>query len=504
MKRFLIMLCAVALLLVSAMLGVSADLQTDADFDCAYSWGPADSEYHLYGATSVTRLTADEAAAAGIPAGYTGDVLSVKNSSKTSMDILFDFSPYRIPTALVKSITFRVYVGEDGTAGDDYPEVRIRQKGDRWVMRYDVHKKLAQWVDITIDSEGGHFEDGRSMEDISLDGYLDKAALMLRCNVANVPFYIDSITCELEENTTAPVLNYEGASTVLAHEGAQLVLNVTAIDPEEGEVEVKYEWSDPNAQNADGTLNRGEYTLKIYAEDYFGNRAEMTLPVSVGDGDNEAPVITVSADEIRAVVGARPSLKPTATDNSGYAKVEGQWSAGAIDRHGKLTVGVHTYTVTATDASENRTVKAITVYVSNVEAWGDNLIDEANPPQPEPTPTPTPPGGGENDGNNDNNNSDNNSGNNDNNNNDNNNSGDNDNNNDNNDNGNGGSESDEPPVQDEGKDEETDEEDSTPAADSDGGDLYVGIAIGIGCGALIASLIFGVILAIRSREKRDW
>ncbi len=62
---------------IASQNAIYANAQTETDFPCSYEARPVDTEYMCYGSSEVIRYTADEAAAAEIPAGYEGDVLKV-------------------------------------------------------------------------------------------------------------------------------------------------------------------------------------------------------------------------------------------------------------------------------------------------------------------------------------------------------------------------------------------------------------------------------------------
>ena len=385
MKRIFCSLASVCLLCTALVftLPVSADAPNtpDAEFACVYS-ASAINDYVRYGSTEIVKMTAAEAAANGVPTGYTDNVLQVKNGDKLDRDILLDFSSMQIPVSVLESITFRVWVGDDGKSDGAYPEVRIPQKGTTdWIMRYDVSGKTDQWVDIVLRADGTNFYGKRSFADLaSTDGYLDRFALSLRCKAKLVDFYIDSITYTLVKDTEAPELRYEGEDMIYAPEGSKLSLNVSAYDAIQGNLEVDYVWNDSNAINADGTLNRGTYELTLRASDYFQNTATKTLTVVVGDPDTTPPEILLSMDVMHLVTGTRPVLDPQATDNIAVSKILSYWSPDALDVYGCLTGGIHLYTVKAFDHSGNEAKKTVIVYVTDDEQLGDNVIDEANPP----------------------------------------------------------------------------------------------------------------------------
>lgn len=70
--------------------------------------------------------------------------------------------------------------------------------------------------------------------------------------------------------------------------------------------------------------------------------------------DEEAPVITAPVTEFNVAEGAYPfDDAVTVTDNSGVADVKKVWSENALDKRGRLTAGVHTCKIIATDPSGN-------------------------------------------------------------------------------------------------------------------------------------------------------
>ena len=176
--------------------------ETVNDIPCAYSAVSAKEYADIvsYGATAVTLLTAEEAKTKNIPEGYEDNVLVVEGG--VDRGVLLDFSAYGIPTADIESITFRVYVGENGTTTDSYPEVRILQpylKG--WVMRYNISKQTDQWVDITLGADGTNMYDVESLDGLGVDGVLAQFELAIRNKGTDAAFYIDSIV--IQRKTTA-------------------------------------------------------------------------------------------------------------------------------------------------------------------------------------------------------------------------------------------------------------------------------------------------------------
>ena len=378
-------------MMAALILGVGAQnapLTTSAtnlsDFDCAYGVNDKTDSFlaNGYGSTEVVTYTEAEATAAGIPAGFTGDVVSVSHSSSVNFGIMLDFSNQNIPIQLVKSITFRVYVNDDGIK-DGYPEIRIPEPftGGGWVMRYAFADKTDAWQDIVLqDGNGSFFNNGDRTANFNMlakDGYLYKMELAVRYSGKNPTFYIDSVKLGFIDNDgVAPVLTYNGEDVVTLARGERLNFNVSATDALEGAVDVDYVWGDPSKIDEDGNPMPGTHTLTFTAKDFFGNTAEKTITVIVEAPDTTPPTLLIPVDTIYAKVGARSLLTFTATDDSGSVELTTAWSEGALDRYDRLTKGTHTLTVTATDLSGNETQKVITFIVTEEGDTADVIIDE--------------------------------------------------------------------------------------------------------------------------------
>lgn len=342
------------------------------DFDCNYRKTAASSSDNLgwYGASEIIHYTEEEAKAAGVPAGFSGDVLKpIGINNSTQIGILLDFSHLKIPAFTVESITFRVYVANDANTTDGYPEIRIPKpyNPNEWTLRYyDIKNHIAEWHDVVYKG---------SLISLCTDGYLDKFELGLRHqNVSD--FYIDSVKINYVDDTTAPVINYTGSNEITLSEGQEFNLNVTAIDAVQGKVDVEYIWGDPSRLDGEGNPLIGEHTLTLRATDYFGNVAERTLTVTVITPDTTAPTIVVPTENIYVKVGTTPLISVEAYDDRDDVTPTYTWSAGALDGKGKLTEGVHTLTITARDYSNNTTVKTITFTVTTTGDTTENVVDE--------------------------------------------------------------------------------------------------------------------------------
>ena len=353
------------------------------EFACEYSAVSAqDYSFVQYGSSSVTNQTASQAAASGVPSGYTDNVITVSGGNANGMGVLLDFSSLKIPAAKVESLTVRMYYPDD-TSSNSYPNIRIRRIDgvDDWVVNYAGKANAGTWFDFTLKSDGTNFNGNHNFSHLSSNGYLDKFELGVRTG-NTAPFYIDSISYTLSEiDIDVPVITYNGSSTVywLADDRA-FTLDASATDKTQGNIDLEYVWSSNTAVNADGSLNAGTYTLTLTATDAAGNSATLPLTVIAVAPETVAPVIALPTDTVTLFVGTKPQLLPNVTDNSGVPPtVTTAWSHGALDKRGRLTVGTHTYTITAVDLSGNTATKTVSVCVIATEDWYDNALDEANP-----------------------------------------------------------------------------------------------------------------------------
>lgn len=379
MKKFvkfvwtsLFSLCATGLLM-----GNSAAVTTAGDFDCTYSAGARDTEYMCYGSSTVNTYTAAEAAAKGIPEGYENEVLEVLPlNGEVNCGTLLDFSAKQIPLTLIDGLEFRVYIEANTANTGGKPQVRIAEPyalNNRWVYQPgSTPTPAGEWTTVTVPCV-------ESFSTICTDGMLNKFELSVRTN-ARVAFYVDSIRCVLKENDgVAPVITYTGADEISVGLGKPFSLPVSATDVQEGEMAVQYLWGDGVALDGNGTPTKtGRYTLTLKAEDYYGNVAQKTITVNVVDEDKDAPVIALNYTQVKTTVGTKPMLKVTATDESGAATVKTAWSAGALDNRGRLTAGVHIWTVTATDLFGNAATKQVTFTVTEDEPAYDFVTNEEN------------------------------------------------------------------------------------------------------------------------------
>ncbi len=381
-KRFLSLLVSLTLLL-SVRLPIfeaHATTPSTSDFDCLYKAGEIDRNTNLihYGSSSVIRYSEEEAVQKGIPEGFTNEVLEVVGiNNAASKGVFLDFSSYAISQKYIESIVFRVYVGADDNPSDGYPELRIPTPYavNSWTMRYKMNDLTDQWVNVEL-KPTERMAECVEFATICTDGYLDKFELAVRHNKAGSVFYIDSIAINYLENN-APVITYNGEDHVTVAQGQALNFDVSAHDDFDGDVEIEYVWGDPSKLDENGNPLPGEHTLTFTATDSLGKSSTLTISVTVIEPDLNAPEFSVPTDKIYVRTGTTPLINVSATDDvDGDVEVVQTWSEGALDEKGRLTEGVHVLTLTATDSSNNSTVKAITFYVSENGNYFDNVVDE--------------------------------------------------------------------------------------------------------------------------------
>ena len=315
---------------------------------------------------NVTEYSESEAAGAGVPAGYEGKVIKV-TGSESYTGVTFDMRGYSIPVSVIESITLRFYFTSGATS------LRVNNAGvSNWIVLSNVAS--GTWVEYTIGSDGTGLASGRKLVDLADEnGNLGVFGMGTKYGSG---IYVDSIVIHTkQDNGEGPVLNYNGESDILTSSGKPFEPGITAYDEFEGrDIPVKYEWSD-GALDENGNMLEGEHICVVSATDYYGNKSTLTLNVTVGPPDVEAPEIQFETSEIYVPVGAYNRMVITCVDNYDKIDVVSEWSDGAIDFGGRLNEGTHTLTLTATDLSGNKTVHVVTVYVLDEDAIHGELIE---------------------------------------------------------------------------------------------------------------------------------
>ena len=314
---------------------------------------------------NVTVYSPPEAENAEVPKGYEGNVIKVTGSGSYT-GVTFDFSGYNIPIGVIDSITLRFYFTSGATS------LRVNNAGTTsWIVLADVGSNA--WIEYTLGADGRGFASGKKMLDLADEnGNLGIFGMGTKYGSG---IYVDSIVIRTkEDNREAPVLNYDGETDVLTSAGKPFDPRITAYDEFEARyVDVEYSWS-AGALDSDGNMLEGEHTCVVSAKDYYGNSTSISLNVTVGPPDVEAPEILFTASEIYVPVGTFSRMVISCVDNYDKVNVVSEWSDGAIDFGGRLFEGTHTLTLTATDLSGNKSVHVVTVYVTDGDTTAGELV----------------------------------------------------------------------------------------------------------------------------------
>lgn len=322
-------------------------------------------------AGTLDELTAEQAAAKGLPNGYVGSVYEIgRGSDPGYAGVCIDFSEYEIPISIVDSISFNVLVPTS------YSELRMKCGNTTdWVMRCST-ASTGTWSSVFLNADGFNFFGSTKMTTLAnSDGNLGAICLIGRVSGTYSPYYIDSITVKLKDNDkTAPVLSYSGETDILTSAGKVFAPDISAYDEYEcRDIPLSYEWS-AGAVDGEGNMLEGVHTCRASATDYYGNTSYVDLNVTVGAPDVAAPEIQFSATEIYVPVGTFYRMVITADDDYDTVSVVSEWSEGAIDFGGRLSEGTHTLTLTCTDLSGNVSVHVVTVYVMSGDTTVGTLI----------------------------------------------------------------------------------------------------------------------------------
>lgn len=304
-----------------------------------------------------------DAAAAGVPEGYSGWVMYLSGSAE--LGFTADFSSFEIPISTVKALHLRVWYP------DSIKEVRVTyDAGGHWQLRY-VGAKPGQWDDVVLDNPSDLAKLANA------DGNLGAFGFGFRYLAeGNCYGYVDSISVEqFPADQTPPVIRYAGETTLTVTEGRRFSVDAEAWDEyEQTTFPITYTWSD-GALDADGLPVKGTHTCTLSAEDSYGNVATLVLTVNVTSRDTEAPVIGCDPLTIRTFAGVYARLAVPVTDNQDDVTLEIIWPDGAIDKQGRLLTGTHTVILASSDLTGNRTEVALTLIVTDAPAWGEVIED---------------------------------------------------------------------------------------------------------------------------------
>lgn len=313
-----------------------------------------------YKCDEIDMMTEDEAKAANVPEGYSGYVLKL-SAKEYGMGIELDLSHIRVKD--IESITFRVYC----PASTKSNGVRLLDGSSNWIMLADPGEN-EKWVEVVL-SESININSSQKSFSILDDGtgYCKPVDFCIRFTGSYETVYIDAITVKLKApDTVPPVVSYSGETAIKTTAGRVFSIDATAYDEYyEAYIKPEYIFSD-GAVDENGLLLEGEHTCIVRFSDLAGNASEIELTLTVSPKDVTAPTLNWAPDNIFATVGMRPVLNVVATDDcDGEIAAAIIWSEGALDSRGRLTVGEHTLTITATDGTGNKTEKIIPVTVTS-------------------------------------------------------------------------------------------------------------------------------------------
>lgn len=376
---------------------------------------------NVYGGSTVTEMTAEEAATENVPVGYTGSVLKMTTDTY-QMDIVLDFSAQKLTRSKIDGISFRVYVCSTAKDNAKHPEVRIPKPDGNWVLRRNVTATKDQWITITLTAS-----EIDALCNLS-GGTLGKFALALRSEAATT-MYIDevAVTKKTTGDDTPPIITVK-ADDINANAGTYPIEDYTVTD-NSGRVNVSLKWS-KGALDGKGRLTVGTHTCVITTTDDGGNETKKTITYTVTkesevtlykiifrSGTEDDIIVTYAdGDSKESLIPAVPNKKyydgvweNFELENSQTQVVNAKYTAIAytvtFKADGK-TVDTQTYTVENKNITEPKVPEKEgytgkwkdynlnggdrTVIAVYEKTGGTDPVDP-NPPDPTPTPTPTQP-----------------------------------------------------------------------------------------------------------------
>lgn len=253
------------------------------------------SGLNVYNGCNLEVLTEEEAAAAGVPAGYSGSIIKASGKSGGTFDISFDFTKSNVARKRITEVSFRVYLTSTSSDNASYPEFRIPEphNGDKWFLRNAFGtSKTEQWTTITLSES--------EIDKLCVNGYLKDFVVGIRTNGATV-MYLDEVTVNfIAEDKTPPVI-YSPFDVYRAVAGAYPE-NIAIVTDDSGTCEVKYEWSQ-SSLDMSGRLLPGIHTCKITAIDTWDNVSTRTVTFIVeGEAHKQTCKVTFRAAGMEDIV----------------------------------------------------------------------------------------------------------------------------------------------------------------------------------------------------------
>ncbi|MDA0180603.1 PKD domain-containing protein [Solirubrobacter phytolaccae] len=186
------------------------------------------------------------------------------------------------------------------------------------------------------------------------------------------------ITVTDTPGNAAPVI--DGIGKLSPHGNPmQLQLTVQAHDPENDKLTFTWDFDDQtSATGADVThtwTTAGTYNVKVTASDGKGGTATRTETVTVSPAANVLPTVTIAADPTQGSAPLPVQFSANPDDPDGdrrnllyvWAFGDGSFSAEQNPLHTYTLPGVHTATLTVTDARGGKTTKSVQITVSSVQ-----------------------------------------------------------------------------------------------------------------------------------------
>ena len=220
-------------------------------------------------------------------------VLSKESNFNTSTK---DFSVMDDGNGYVKDMNFCIrYNASSAVAYIDSITVKLKAPDTNApVISYDGENVIETTAGkkFTVDATAYDEYDDKNIEPeyIFSEGAVDENGMLLEgehtCTVRFTDFAGNSseltLTLKVEaKDVTAPTLSW-APDKLYANDGMMPILNITATDDRDGEVDVVLTWSEDAIYR--GKLCNGKHTLTVTAVDSTGNKTEKVIPVIVTSG----------------------------------------------------------------------------------------------------------------------------------------------------------------------------------------------------------------------------
>ena len=145
-----------------------------------------------YGYKNFKMMNETQAAAAGVPEGYSGWVLALDNEGTNGISIGLDFTNIRV--ADVEKITIRVWVPSGTSTGNG---VRLTNTGESWIMTAAC--TVGEWNEIVLDEDKNFYSEAGNSFNVLDDGNGYCKAINFCLRKSSGTAYIDFIDIELKE-----------------------------------------------------------------------------------------------------------------------------------------------------------------------------------------------------------------------------------------------------------------------------------------------------------------